>query len=121
MFFNAASICTTGRTESDLLLRGTGTGLWFQNGPTSRYLKSVSNYRSRASSEGWSNCECFPGMGLHNFWKVEEWQQTNCREILPAQILFTLDGEMLGFVFQVFSTTSSPRFERPQTARIYVS
>lgn len=64
------SICTTGRTTQDLINQGTGTGLWFQNGPNPNALIAVPRVRAAASALGWTDCECFPGMGLHNFYEV---------------------------------------------------
>ncbi len=106
------------------MTEGTGSGIWVQSGSTPLDPDSLVVFppkRSIASSQGWTNCECFNGMGLHNFWKVEEWNNLNCTEILPVQILYTPDKEeLLGFVFQVFGPTSSTRFERPFKQGIYV-
>lgn len=63
-------ICTTGRTAQEFISQGTGTGLWFQNGPSPNVLISVPRTRAAASQLGWTDCECFPGMGLHNFYEV---------------------------------------------------
>lgn len=64
------TICTTGRHLSDLISEGTGNGLWFQNGPNPNTLINVPRTRSAASQLGWTDTECFPGMGLHNFFEV---------------------------------------------------
>lgn len=54
----------------DLINQGTGTGLWFQNGQSPSDLINVPRTRAAASGLGWTDCECFPGMGLHNFFEV---------------------------------------------------
>ena len=42
------TICTGGRTEESLTTEGTGTGLWFQAGPTPADLIEVSKNRTEA-------------------------------------------------------------------------
>jgi len=54
----------------DLIEQGTGTGLWFQNGETSNSQLDIPLQRADATPQGWTNCECFPMMGLHNFFEV---------------------------------------------------
>jgi len=113
------SICTTGRTEYDLIREGTGTGLWFQNGESPNAQIDVPLMRQDAAELGWTNCECFPGMGLHNFFEVDKWAETNCDRVQPTQATYNLDEEMTGFVFQISGPTSSPRFEHPPNEALY--
>jgi len=117
-FVSPDSICTTGRTVSDLIDQGTGTGLWFQNGPNINTLINVPRMRAAASAVGWTDCECFPGMGLHNFFEVHRWQETNCDRIQPTQATFNLNEEMTGFVFQISGPSTSTRFETPPNAAL---
>jgi len=112
-------ICTTGRTAQDLIDQGTGTGLWFQNGQSPNALISVPRMRAAASALGWTDCECFPGMGLHNFFEVHRWAETNCDRVQPTQAIFNLDEEMTGFVFQISGPSTSTRFETPPNAALY--
>ncbi|OXA47255.1 hypothetical protein Fcan01_18035 [Folsomia candida] len=121
-FVNPASICSTGRNETSLHSQGTGTGLYFQNGATPHpsNLVNVPTYRPDAAKEGYTNCECLEGMGLHNFWQVEKWQDSNCREVQPIQLLYNLDGAMVGFVFQIFAKLSHRMFEFPPTQGLKV-
>lgn len=112
-------ICTTGRTVQEFLSQGTGTGLWFQNGPSPNVLINVPRTRVAASRLGWTDCECFPGMGLHNFYEVHRWHETNCDRVQPTQITFNLDEEMTGFVFQISGPSTATRFESPPNAALY--
>jgi len=118
-FVPPESICSTGRTVFDLIDQGTGTGLWFQNGQSPNAQIDVPLMRSDASELGWTDCECFPGMGLHNFFEVDKWQETNCDRVQPTQATFNLDEEMTGFVFQIFGPTNSTRFETPPNEALY--
>lgn len=68
--FSSDTICTTGRTAHELIDQGTGYGLWFQNGPSPNAFINVPRMRASASALGWTDTECFPGMGLHNFFEV---------------------------------------------------
>lgn len=113
------TICTIGRSVQDLINQGTGTGLWFQNGPTPNSLINVPRMRAAAADLGWTNCECFPGMGLHNFYEVHRWHETNCDRIQPTQVTFNLDEEMTGFVFQISGPSTSTRFETPPNEALY--
>lgn len=70
IFLSSDTICSTGRTLFDLIHQGTGTGLWFQNGRSTNDLINVPRTRAAASALGWTDCECYPGMGLHNFFEV---------------------------------------------------
>lgn len=119
-FVPPASICTTGRTLFDLMTEGTGTGLWFQNGASPNNQIDVPLTRPEAAEVGWTNCECFPGMGLHNFFEVETWAETDCNTIQPTQATFNLAGEMTGFVLQSSGRVSSTRFESPPNEALYV-
>jgi len=49
--------------ETELANEGTGTGVYFQNGPTPKDLSSIPRRRSEAITEGWTSNSCFPGMG----------------------------------------------------------
>jgi len=118
-FVHPETICTIGRTVDDLINQGTGTGLWFQNGQNPNALINVPRMRAAASQLGWTDCECFPGMGLHNFFEVHRWQETNCDRVQPTQVTFNLDEEMTGFVFQISGPSTSTRFETPPNAALY--
>lgn len=63
-------ICSLHRTESDPIEQVGGTEVWFQNGPTPNTLVRGPREPSSAPQLGWTETECFPGMGLHYFFKV---------------------------------------------------
>jgi len=120
-FVNPSKICTTGRTESDLQSKGTGDSLYFQNGAlplNSSNLIRVPLNRTHAIRDGWTKNQCFFGMGYHNFYKSEEFQDTNCDEIRPAFLLYNSDDELHGFGFAGRGMASSPRFEHPGSSAI---
>lgn len=113
-FVNPFTICTEGRTEADLTTSGTGTGLWFQNGPTANFLIEVPLDRSAGWAKGWSNNKCWRAMGMHNFWQTEKYEEHECNEIRPTFVLFNeTDDSMLGFGFTIPGSVSLPRYESP--------
>jgi len=112
-FVNPQIICTTGRTDDDLLINGTGTGLWVQDGSTSADAVEVPNLRSDAIAQNWTENNCFVGMGSHNFYRVEEYDTVSCTVMRPIFGLYNRAGEMLGFGFIVPGTVLNPRFENP--------
>jgi charged multivesicular body protein 7 len=121
-FVQPQTICSTGRTLFDFMEQGTGTGVYFQNGesPTGTPTIDVPSMRADASAVGWTNCECFPGMGLHNFFEVEKWAATNCTTLQPTQATFNLDEELTGFVFQIQGPhLTSTRYETPPNEALY--
>lgn len=56
-------ICTTGRDESELISVGTGEGVWIQDGPIAGNYLMIPDLREDALASGWSNNNCFGGMG----------------------------------------------------------
>jgi hypothetical protein len=113
-FVNPKNICTTGRRKSDVKNNGIGTGLYLQNSNTvPPSLIKVPMKRGDAIKEGWSKNECFFGMGYHNFYKSEEFNQTDCLEIRPVFLLYNSDDELHGFGFASSGAATSPRFEHP--------
>jgi len=66
-FERAAIICTTGRTEEDLEMDGTGTGLWLQNGRNPFENVKVPMNREDAIAEGWTRNQCNEAMGENLF------------------------------------------------------
>jgi charged multivesicular body protein 7 len=118
-FVNPFSICSEGRTLLDLALNGTGTGLWFQNGPSANFLIEVSKDRATGWSKGWSKNNCWRAMGNHNFWQTEKYEEHNCNEIRPAFVLFDqVEDEMLGFGFTIPGSVNLTRYESPPNAVI---
>jgi charged multivesicular body protein 7 len=113
-FVDPATICTTGRVPTALQTEGTGAVLKFQNGTNPSALITAPQDRTVALSEGWSDNNCFPGMGVHNWYKQEELQATNCDYILPVFLLYTKQNQLLGFGFQHVGVSNSPRFEHPK-------
>jgi len=112
-FVHPDTICTGGRSASDLKNQGTGTGLYFQDGPSPANVTSPPLTREKAIVEGWSKNECFPGMGWHNFYKVEDWANTDCLEIRPIFLLYDSEDKLKAFGYVAFGESTSSRFEAP--------
>jgi len=109
-FVDPSIICEGGRSESALTTEGTGTGLWFQNGATPADLLFVPKNRTEAIAEGWTKNACFPGMGSHNFYEVEKYEETGCLETQAAFILYSKAGDMMGFGFHIQGVAQSERW-----------
>jgi len=117
-FVDPTTICTSGRSSSDLKASGTGTATQIQNGPTPADLKLLPRQRSEAIAQSWSVNKCFVGMGYHNFYKVESFAETNCLEIFPIFGLYDYNGDQIGFGFVAVGTSESNHFEHPPAAAV---
>jgi charged multivesicular body protein 7 len=117
-FVDPATICTTGRNSSDLPINGTGTGLWIQDGPTALDVEEVPKTRAEAINNGWTQNQCFPSMGAHNFHRVEDYDPTNCTVMRPLFGLYNKEADMLGFGFIIPGTIHNDRFENPPLAAV---
>lgn len=118
-FVDPSIICTSGRNVSDLDTQGTGTVVLIQNGTNpDAGLVSIPRNRSFALQQGWTMNQCFRGMGHHNFFQIENYQDHNCTEVFPFFGLFTEKGELLGFGFSNPGTVKHHRFENPSAQAI---
>jgi len=116
-FVQPSTICTTGRTAADLTTEGTGSQLFFQNGKSIDTLITAPTTRPTQPSD-WSENNCFPMMGWHNFFKVETFQADNCSTVQPTFLLFNEDKQVRGFGFVAFGDATSTRFEKPDATAI---
>jgi len=117
-FVHPDTICTGGRSSSDLKTQGTGTGLYFQDGPSPANITSPPLTREQAITEGWSKNDCFPGMGWHNFYKVEEFAATDCLEVRPVFLIYDSEDKLKAFGYVAFGESTSSRFEAPGAVAI---
>jgi len=120
-FVDPTTICSTGRTDAALAEDGTGTGLWIQNGPTPDSLLEVPQTRpegDEAVSTGWTQNNCFPAMGYHNFYRQSEYAATDCVQMDPIFGLWNKDGELHGFGIITPGNITNPRFEQPPPTAI---
>jgi charged multivesicular body protein 7 len=118
-FIEPTRICTSGRNETDLENEGTGTHVFIQNGTSPNGpLVQIPKNRTVALAENWSKNQCLQGMGLHNFYGVEQYQSKNCTEMFPFFGLYNNDGELLGFGSANPGTVVNPRFENPSSGAI---
>lgn len=112
-FISPEKVCGVGRLESDLEIEGTAQGLWLQNGPTPADFIQVPTNRQAANAEGWTMNQCFPGMGAHNFYQVDKFEEHGCNEVRPAFGLYNKNDTMHGFGLIVPGTATSKKFEYP--------
>ncbi|OXA47514.1 hypothetical protein Fcan01_17581 [Folsomia candida] len=110
------TICAEGRSSDQLTIDGTGTQFYFQNGSDPSHLIVVPNDRTQALAEGWSNNKCFVGMGVHNWFQQEKFQETNCNYFRPAFLLYNLRNKLIGFGFHHVGKSFSNRVEHPPAA-----
>ncbi|OXA64171.1 uncharacterized protein LOC110852818 [Folsomia candida] len=115
-FVDPAIICTKGRYMTDLNSDGTATTVSFQHGPNpSRTIKAPLE-RSVAISAGWSNSACFPGMGFHDWYQQEKFQDTKCDKMHPVYLLYGKDNKLVGFGWMAVGNFNSPRYEHHKGA-----
>jgi len=113
-------ICTTGRDESELITVGTGEGVWIQDGPSVGNYLQIPDLREEALTSGWSNNNCFGGMGTHSWYRMEDYEATNCNEQVPVFGLWSRSNELQGFGFSVPGTTVNPHFENPPSLAVSI-
>lgn len=111
-------VCTTGRNSSSLVTEGTGLGMWIQQGPTPASSLAVARNRTEAYKQGWSMNSCFVGMGRHNFYQVETYDETNCTKSEGYFLLFNRDEQLSGFGFRIQGEIPSKYVEHPPNLAI---
>jgi hypothetical protein len=83
-------------------------------------LKVAYKSRSEATANGWTVNNCIPGMGWHNFYAVDTYEDHNCNRIQPTCILYNERDEMFGFCLSYPGNATSPAYEHPSPAGIQV-
>jgi charged multivesicular body protein 7 len=107
-------ICGAGRSSDDLETNfGTGDRLWFQNGPMPTDILTAPKIRQDALDAGYSDNNCFEGMGTHSFYKVEQYAADNCNTIVPMFLLYNHANYLIGFGFSWTGRADSKYFEKP--------
>lgn len=102
--------------------QGTGTDLTFQKGATPDTLISAPHDRADALAQEWSDNKCFVGMGVHNWYKQEHFQDDQCDSLRPVFLLYKKqDNKLMGFGFQHVGKSEHPRFEHPPSTVVKVS
>jgi charged multivesicular body protein 7 len=115
-FVEPSTICSTGREDSELA-QGTGTGLWIQNGTNVFQVPRERPTGDAAVESKWTENNCFPAMGSHNFYNVPEYTPTQCNQMVPIFGLYNRQNKLHGFGFITVGFVDNPRFEHPpQTA-----
>ncbi|ODN05174.1 hypothetical protein Ocin01_01553 [Orchesella cincta] len=113
-----STICTRGRTQTELEQDGTGTGVWIQNGTSPSASVQIPLSRPDATARGWTENNCFPAMGYHNFYMMEQYAQSNCDLMQPIFGLYNADDELHGFGLITPGNIDNPRFEHPPDTAI---
>jgi len=119
-FVEPVEICSAGRNETELIDEGTGRGTWIQIGRTPSNLLTIPDLREVALINGWSDNNCFGGMGRHSWYRMEDYEASNCETQVPVFGLWNRQMELLGFGFSVSGTTLNPHFENPPTAAVQI-
>jgi hypothetical protein len=117
-FIDPTLICHGGLGNGNI---GAGSQIYFQNGATDNYLKLGPKNRTQAIAQGWTKNQCIPGMGWHNFFEVEKYDESDCSEVQPTCLLFNEHDELHGFCLTYAGLATSPRFEHPNSAGIEAS
>lgn len=117
-FVDPSTICSTGRSDDALTTGGTGSGLWIQNGDSVLEVPQTRPEGEDAVSTGWTQNNCFPAMGYHNFYKMNEYEPQECTKMQPIFGLYNRDLELHGFGFITPGTIINPRFEQPPATAI---
>lgn len=110
-FMQPDSICTHGRSKSEMRREGTATGLWFQNGPKPTELVRAPTVRREAIQQGWTDNPCLSKMGFHNFFQFSHPESMDCTDLRPVFLLFTPEQQLLGFGFSFIGNGVSKQFE----------
>ena len=99
---------------------GPRSQVYFQNGYGIQDLRIVYKYRKDAAANGWTVNNCIPGMGWHNFYAVDTYEDHDCKRNQPTCILYNDQDEMLGFCVTYPGFVKSPLYEHPSMDAIRV-
>lgn len=111
-FVDPSTICTGGRTTQQLQQNGTGSNLYFQNGPDP-VKDSVKLPTSEADVKktAWKYGHCFYTMGNHYWYNVTK--DMDCDTYVPACLMYN-SGKLTAFCFTINDgSLTSPRYEHP--------
>lgn len=121
-FVDPSTICTVGRSYSQMVAQGTSAALYLQNGPTPATLITVPPQRAAAIDQGWTKNKCFVGMGYHNFYQSQKYQDSQCLAFRPAFLLYDaeINGYLRGFGLAALGNAFSinNRYEYPSSGAI---
>ncbi|KAL3864991.1 hypothetical protein ACJMK2_006630 [Sinanodonta woodiana] len=110
-FTNPATICTTGRSQSDFNTHGTGEHLYIQNGTHPNDVITVPTREADVASTRWTKGKCFPSMGVHYWYNLRV--NMPCAEFFPVFLLYN-QGELNAFGWALQSNIAgTQRLEHP--------
>jgi len=97
---------------------GTYSQVFFQTGPTPNYVRHAPKTRAAATNLGWTVNQCVPGMGWHNFYEVDKYEEHDCNEVQPTCILYDENDNMIGYCLTYPGMASGGRWEHPSAAAV---
>lgn len=112
-FVDPTIICNGGRSEEEFNTQGSGDRVAIQYGPTPADLINVPLTTSEAGNDAlWYDHLCFQAMGDH--WLNFNYEpDQDCGTVLPFQILYNNDGNLIGFVWQHMTNLPGDKWEHP--------
>jgi hypothetical protein len=117
-FVDPAIICDGGRPESELQSVGTGTDVYYQNGPSPNHLHHLPHRREEAIAGDYGNNGCIRYMGFHCYYRLHHWEKEKCSRIPPAFGIYNNDGRLHAYGFTIPVEVSSPKYEHPTPAML---
>nr|XP_022338086.1 uncharacterized protein LOC111133747 [Crassostrea virginica]XP_022338087.1 uncharacterized protein LOC111133747 [Crassostrea virginica] len=113
-FMEPSKICSSTRTETQVISEGIGTGLYFQNGPNPvTDAVSVPLDESAIQQTLWGQGKCVPRLGQQYKYNVRK--DMYCEEMAPLHLMYDR-GHLVAFSWFFISDVQSPVFEKiPQT------
>ncbi|XP_048748192.2 uncharacterized protein LOC125660415 [Ostrea edulis] len=119
-FMDPSKICSSTRTEIQVISDGIGTGLYFQNGPSALTdTVSVPSDESTIKETLWGQGQCVPQLGNQYHYNVRK--DMYCEELAPLLLMYDR-GKLVGFAWFFVSDISSPVYEKippPMYSRMF--
>ncbi|KAK3599387.1 hypothetical protein CHS0354_036398 [Potamilus streckersoni] len=110
-FTNPATICTSGRSQSDFNTHGTGEHLYIQNGTHPTDVITVPTHETEVAATRWTKGKCFPSMGVHYWYNLRA--DMPCNEFFPVFLLYN-EGELNAFGWALGTNIAgTQRLEHP--------
>ncbi|XP_052707090.1 uncharacterized protein LOC128182493 [Crassostrea angulata] len=113
-FMEPSKICSSTRTEAQMISEGIGSGLYFQNGPNPLTdAVPVPSDESTIQQTLWGQGKCVPRLGHQYQYNVRK--DMYCEELAPLHLMYDR-GHLVAFAWFFVSDIQSPVFEKiPQT------
>lgn len=113
------TLCNPGKPKTPNI--GKDGQLLFQIGRGIENLREGYKNRKDSEANGWTCGNCIPGMGGHDFYGVEKYEENECKWFEPTFLSYNMEGQLIGFGFFFTGTTSSPTHEKCTGEKLEVS